>query len=164
MAYFNWELQTNGRAKLRVKFFEYSISREYFIQPDVVEYKDPIDKPGFDLILGSNTMKELGIVLDFWTKEITLDEIPLPMRDINKLSTRAQIEKSWSLNNSIFQENTKEPQSTLVATKRLIQILDTQYEKADLEAITGIAHTSVTQTNKSYWSFYKNLRSYLMGH
>ncbi len=81
----------NGRAKLRVKFFEYSTSREYFIQPDVVEYKDPIDKPGFDLILGSNTMKELGIVLDFWTKEITLDEISLPMRDINKLSTRAQI-------------------------------------------------------------------------
>ena len=96
MAYFNWELQTNGRAKLRVKFFEYSISREYFIQPDVVEYKDPIDKPGFDLILGSNTMKELGIVLDFRTKEITLDEISLPMRDINKLSTRTQIEKSWS--------------------------------------------------------------------
>ncbi len=76
-------------------------------------------------------MKELGIVLDFRTKEITLDEISLPMRDINKLSTRAQIEKSWSLNNSIFQENTKEPQSTLEATKRLIQILDAKYEKAD---------------------------------
>ena len=79
----NGSFQTNGRAKLRVKFFEYSTSREYFIQPDVVEYKDPIDKPGFDLILGSNTMKELGIVLDFRTKEITLDELSLPMRNIN---------------------------------------------------------------------------------
>ncbi len=58
------------------------------------------------------------------------------MRDINKLSTIAQFEKSWSLNNSIFQENTKEPQSTLEATKRLIQILDAKYEKADLRAIT----------------------------
>ncbi len=66
-----------------------------------------MDKPGFDLILGSNTMKELGIVHDFWTKEITLDEISLPMRDINKLTTKVQIEKSWLLNNSIYQENTK---------------------------------------------------------
>ena len=81
-------------------------------------------------------MKQLGIVLDFRTKEITLDEISLAMRDINKLSTRAQIEKSWSLNNSIFQENTKEPQSTLEATKRLIQILDAKYEKANLRTIT----------------------------
>ena len=71
-----------------------------------MEYdKDVMTKPGFDLILGSNTMKELGIVLDFQTKVITLDEISLPMRDITKLSRRAQIEKSWSLNNSIFQEN-----------------------------------------------------------
>ncbi len=95
-----------------------------------------MDKPGFDLILGSNTMKELGIVLDFWTKERTLDEISLPMRDINKLNTQAQIEKSWLLNNSIYQENTKEPQITVEATKRLIQILDTKYKKADLRAIT----------------------------
>ena len=34
-------------------------------------------------------MKELGIVLDFWTKEITVDDISLPMTDINKLKTRA---------------------------------------------------------------------------
>ncbi len=90
-----------------------------FIKPEVVECKDSMDKPGFDLILGSNAMKELGILLDFWTKDITLDEISLPMRDINKLTIRAQIEKSWSLNNSIYQENTKEPQSK--ATKHLIQ-------------------------------------------
>ncbi len=90
----NRRFQTNGRANLRAKLFDYSTSREYFIQCDVVEYKDPMDKPGFDFILGSNTMKELGIVLDFQTKEITLDEISLPMRDINKFSTRAQIEMS----------------------------------------------------------------------
>ncbi len=95
-----------------------------------------MDKPGFDLILGSNTMKELGIVLDFWTKEITFDEISLPMRDINKLTTKAQIEKSWLLNNSFYKENTKEPQSTLEATKCLIQILDAKYKKADIRAIT----------------------------
>ncbi len=68
----NGSFQTNGRAHMRVKFFVYLTSREYFIQPDVVEFKDPMDKPGFDLLHGSNIMKELGIVLDFWTKEKTL--------------------------------------------------------------------------------------------
>ena len=55
----NGRFQTNGRANLRATFFDYSTSRKYFIQPDVVEYKDAMDKPGFDLILGSKTMKEL---------------------------------------------------------------------------------------------------------
>ncbi len=40
----NGRFQTNGRTNLMVKFFDYSTSREYFIQPDVVEYKDPMDK------------------------------------------------------------------------------------------------------------------------
>ena len=42
-----------------------------------------IIKPGLDLILVSNIMKELRIVLNFQTKEITLDEISLLMRNIN---------------------------------------------------------------------------------
>ena len=33
----NGRFQTNGKANLRVKFFDSSKSREYFIQPDVVE-------------------------------------------------------------------------------------------------------------------------------
>ena len=54
------------------------------VQPDIVEYdENHMTEPGFDLILGCNTMKELGIVLDFWTKEISIDEISLPMRGIN---------------------------------------------------------------------------------
>jgi hypothetical protein len=31
----NGSFQTNGRAKIRVKFIEYSASREYTLQPDV---------------------------------------------------------------------------------------------------------------------------------
>ncbi len=92
---------TQGR-KIRVKFFDYSNSKEYFLQPDVVEYKEnSLNKPGFDLIIGSNTLKELGIVLDFRTREIILDDLSLPMRDINKLKTRATVERAWTMNNSI---------------------------------------------------------------
>ncbi len=73
------------KGEIRVKFFDYSASREYFLQPDIVEYDTNVMiKPGFDLIFGSNTMKKLGIVLDFQTKEIALDNISLQMRGINK--------------------------------------------------------------------------------
>ena len=89
-----------------------------------------MNEPGFDLILGCNTMKELGIVLDFRTKEITLDEISLPMRDIKNLRTRAAADKAWTVNISIYQSMSKE-QSTLKATKGLIEILDAKYEKAN---------------------------------
>ena len=61
--------KANGRSKLRFKIFEYSASREYTIQPDIMEcVKNHMTEPGFDLILGCNIMKELGIVLDFQTK------------------------------------------------------------------------------------------------
>ena len=56
----------HGRGKLRIKFLDYSASREYLVQPDIVEYDGTtMSKPGFDLILGTNTLKELGIVLNF---------------------------------------------------------------------------------------------------
>ncbi len=72
LAYVKWELPDNWTGKNQSEFFDYSNSKEYFLQPDVVEYKEnSLIKPGFDLILGSNTLKELGIVLDFRTKEIT---------------------------------------------------------------------------------------------
>ncbi len=45
-----------------------------------MEYENPMDKLEFDLKLVSNIMEELGIFLDFWTKEITPDEFSLPMR------------------------------------------------------------------------------------
>jgi hypothetical protein len=51
----------------------------------------------------SNTtkeLKELGIDLDFQTKEITIDEIILPMRYINRL-TESKMENAWAVNISM---------------------------------------------------------------
>jgi hypothetical protein len=110
-----------------------------------------MNKPEFDLILGCNTMKELGIVLDFRTKEIPLDEISLPMRDIKNLRTRAVVNKAWTMNNSIYQITSKEPQSTLKATKYLIEILDAKNEIATIRAITDdecLNHLSAKENDK----------------
>ncbi len=54
------------------------------MEPDVVEYKKD-SKPQYDLILGTMTMKEFGIILNLREKIITIDEIILPMRNINNL-------------------------------------------------------------------------------
>ncbi len=73
------------------------------MQLDIVEYDTNVMmKPRIDIILGSNTMKELVIILNFLTKDITLVEISLTMRDINKLKSCTQIEKSWAVNNIIY--------------------------------------------------------------
>jgi hypothetical protein len=81
-------------------------------------------------------VKELGIILDFWTKEITIDEIPLPMRDIKNQRSRAAANKVWTMNICIDQNMSNKLQSTLKATKCLPEILDVNYEKANLRAIT----------------------------
>ena len=73
------------------------------------------------------------------------------MRDINNLRTRAAADKAWTVNNSIYQSTSKEPQSTLEATKCLIEILDAKYKKANLRVITKVDclnHLSATERNK----------------
>ena len=67
MASSNGTFQTNGRSNLRIKFLDYSASKEYLVQPDIVEYDGAkMGEPGFDLILGTSTLKERGIVLNFF--------------------------------------------------------------------------------------------------
>ena len=141
----NGSFLTKGRSEVNLKFFEYSNSKEYIVTPDIVEYdKKKMTKPAFDLILGCQTMKELGIVLDFRTKEITIDHIILPMREINSL-TPSNLDKAWAVNNSMAHE----PQSTQEATQRVVKILDANYKKADLQSIvsTNCTHLSLQDQN-----------------
>ena len=75
-----------------MKFFQYSNS-------NVVEYDGvTVERPVFDLILGTKTMNELGIILDFKQK-IIIDEIELPMTSINDLP--ASRYKALALTNSL---------------------------------------------------------------
>ncbi len=99
------------------------------MEPDVVEYNKEY-KPQYDLILGTVTMKESGINLNFRDKMITIDEIILPMRYINNLQGSSIL---WVLrhNHSLAME----PQSTQDATECATRILDAKYCKADLQSV-----------------------------
>ncbi len=73
----NGMFQTKHKARMiELNFFEYS-SKRFLVEPDVVEYSEN-NRPHYDLILGTKTMKKLGNILDIKAKMITIDEVILP--------------------------------------------------------------------------------------
>jgi hypothetical protein len=117
------------RDVIELNFFEYSNSKRYLAELDIVEY-DKNNRPQYDLILGVKTMKNYGIILDFKGKMITVDEVNLPMQNINYLQGSSTL-CALRLNHSLAMK----PQSTQDATKRVTRILDAKYQKADLQSI-----------------------------
>jgi hypothetical protein len=140
----NGTFQMWRKARVELNFFEYSDSKRYHAEPDVVEY-DKINRPQYNLILGTVSMKEFGIILNFRDKMITIDETILPMRDINKLQG-SSILRALRHNHSLAME----PQSTQDATKRATRILDAKYSKADLQSVVrdNCKHLKVDQQKK----------------
>jgi hypothetical protein len=57
----NGIFQTKRKAESKLNFFEYSNSKRYLAEPDIVEY-DKINKPQYDFILGVKTVKKYGII------------------------------------------------------------------------------------------------------
>ena len=86
MVHVEWDIP-HKRERLPPVFFEYSNSKSVDIQPEIDENDETLGKPAFDIIIGTKTMNELGIILDFNTREITIDSIKLPMQSINKFPT-----------------------------------------------------------------------------
>jgi hypothetical protein len=140
----NGMFQTKREAEIELNFFEYSNSKRYLAEPDIVEY-DKNDKPQYDIILGVKTMKKYGIILDFKGKMIMVDEVKLPMQNINCLQGSSTL-RALKLNHSLAMEQ----QSTQDATKRVLRILDAKYKKADLQAIVrdNCRHLSADQQKK----------------
>jgi hypothetical protein len=80
----NGMFQTKRKAEIELNFFKYFDSKRYLAEPDIVEY-DKKNKPQYDFILGVKTMKKYRIILNFEDKIIIIDEVKLPMQNINYL-------------------------------------------------------------------------------
>jgi hypothetical protein len=132
------------KARVELNFFKYSDSKRYHMEPDVVEYNKD-NKPQYDLILGTVTMKEFGMILNFRDKMITIHEIILPMRNINNLRGSSML-RALRHNHSLAME----PQSTQDATKRETRILGAKDSKADLQSVVrdNCKHLSANQQKK----------------
>ena len=126
----NGTFQTKKVGDIELSFLDYSNSKRVRVTPDIVEYSSNTP-PMYDLILGKQSLHDLGVILDFKEKTITIDEILLPMRNIARLQLEPSVSRALRLNTCQAQE----PVSTRTATKRVVEILDAKYEKADLPAI-----------------------------
>jgi hypothetical protein len=116
---------------IELSFVNYSASKKVHLHPDIVEYPKGGLKSLYDLIIGKQTLHDIGAVLDFKEKTVTIDEILLPMRNINSLQLKSSISRALKLNSSYAQE----PGSTHNSTKHVVEILDAKYDKADLPSI-----------------------------
>jgi hypothetical protein len=89
-------------------------------------------------------MEAIGIILNFVDKVITIDQIVLPMRSIEELPTSNK--KALRLNNSLAKN--QEPKSTESATRRIVEILDANYEKANLPELVENECSHLNPTEK----------------
>jgi hypothetical protein len=107
---------------------ECSNSKSVCLTPDILEYKVGAPSPLYDVIIGKQTLHDIGAVLDFKEKTITIDSILLPMRNIVNLQLKPSVTEALRHNTVQAQE----PVSTRNATKSVIEILDAKYGKVNL--------------------------------
>jgi hypothetical protein len=90
-------------------------------------------------------MKKYGIILDFKHKMIIVDEVKLPMQNIDYLQGSSPL-RALRLNHSLAMEL----YSTQIATKRVTRVLDAKYQKSDLQSIVrdNCKHLSSNQQKK----------------
>ncbi len=112
---------------------------------DIEEYPRGGPPPSYDLIIGKQTLHDIGAVLDLKERTITIDEILLPMRNINNLKLKPSISRALKLNSSFAQE----PESTRNVTKCVVRTLDAKNGKAGLSSIVknNCTHLSTAHCN-----------------
>ncbi len=127
----NGTFKTKKVGEIELSFVDYSASKKVHLRPDIVEYPKGGPKPLYNLIIGKQTLHDIGAVLNFKERTITIDDILLLIRNINNLQLKSSISRALKLNSSYAQEQ----ESTCNATKHVVEILDAKYDKADLPSI-----------------------------
>jgi len=140
----NGTFQTKKVGVIDISFSEYSASKSVKLTPDIVEYEVGAQPPLYDLIIGKQTLHNIGAVLDFRDKTITIDSILLPMRNIVNLQVKPSVTRA--LKHTAFQA--QEPISTQKAAKRVIGKLDAKYDKADLPEIVRTSCPHLTPSER----------------
>ena len=86
MAHLKGDFWTNNQGDLKLVFPEFSDSKQVRLNTDIVCYNLDNLAP----IICTETMDHLGIVLDFKTNVVTLDEQTLPIIDIKSLQDQSE--------------------------------------------------------------------------
>jgi hypothetical protein len=90
----NGTFVTDRVGDIEISFVDYSASKKVHLQPNIVEYSLGDKVPMYDLIIGKQTIHDLGVKLDFQEETITIDEILLPVRNIANLQLKPRITRA----------------------------------------------------------------------
>jgi hypothetical protein len=90
----NCTFQTKKGGMIDISFMEYSASKSVRLTPDIVEYEVGAPSPLYNLMIGKQTLHNIGAVLDFKEKTIIIDSILLPMRNIVNLQLKPSVTKA----------------------------------------------------------------------
>ncbi len=131
--------------EVKLSFVKYSASKKVHLRLDIIEYSKGGPPSLYDLIIGKQTLHDIGAVLDFKERTITIDDILLPMRNIDNLQLKPSISRVLELNSSFAQESA----STRNATKCVKDVWDAKYDKADLPSIVknNCVHLNTSHRN-----------------
>jgi hypothetical protein len=90
----NGTVITKKVGEISLSIVEYSARKLFSLVPDIVEYETGATAPLYDLIIGKQTLHDIGAVLDFKEKTITIDSILLPMRNIVNLQLKPSVTRA----------------------------------------------------------------------
>ena len=116
--------------------------RTYTVCGDIFELRLQALQPAYDLIIGADTMKKWGVILNFDVGSVTIDKQEIHLRTHESLE---EVNDQYSQFQAFV-----EPSSTRQATRRVTENLDAKYEKEDLHKVVqeNCRHLSVAQRNK----------------
>ena len=100
----NGTFKMNKVGEVTLTFVEYSLSKSVHLIPGIVEYEAGATAPLYDLIVGKQTLHNIGAVLDFKEKTIIIDGILLPMRNIINLQLKPSVTRALKHNTCQAQE------------------------------------------------------------
>ena len=85
----NGAFTTTKVGNLDLLFPEFSRSKRFSLRPDIQIISEE-EEPMFDLIIGVETLKRFGAVLNFGTQRITLDQITTPMQPLSAFQRKTK--------------------------------------------------------------------------
>ena len=133
-------VDTHKLGDVDLEFPEHSRNKRMNVQPDIAECDSEKFAPKFDLILGAETMRKPGIKLIFKEQMIETDQTNLPMRKMSEFKKPNRLCQIY--------KNT-EPDLTEQLTKRVVEILDANYEKANLPDVVSKNCDHLNEEQKS---------------
>ena len=109
--------KTSKHGTIKFKLPEFSNSKESTWNIDIGD----LGVLEYDMIIGRDLMKSLGLIIDFNHEVLCWDDVTIPMNR-TKINNRKEFNENFQL--------ATEPRTVQKATERVTKILDAHYEKS----------------------------------